>query len=113
MNNSWLKELKVGEKVFVSKIFVNKIYGNKMLGTVQRVTPTGRVVVNDTQYINGVHHFDKWRVAILEEATDEKIEEYKIKNFIQRVFNELREKKSMTYEQAKKINEILELGVEE
>ena len=108
MNNSWLKELKAGEKVFVSNMF-----GTKTLETVQRVTPTGRVVVNGNQYIDGVHNFDKWRVATLEEATDEKIEKYKIKNFVQRVFNELRGKKYMTYEQAKKINEILELGVEE
>ena len=108
MNNSWLKELKVGEKVFVSNMF-----GDKTLETVQRITPTGRVVVNGIQYINGMHSFDNWRAATLEEATDEKIEKYKIKNFIQRVFKELREKKYMTYEQAKKINEILELGVEE
>lgn len=108
MKNSWLKELKAGEKVFVSNMF-----GNKTLETVQRITPTGRVVVNGIQYINGMHSFDNWRAYTLEEATDEKIEEYKIKNFIQRVCSELREKKYMTYEQAKKINEILELGVEE
>lgn len=108
MNNSWLKELKVGEKVFVSNMF-----GNKTLETVQRITPTGRVVVNGIQYINGVHNFSNWRAYTLEEATDEKIEEYKIKNFIQQVCSELSGEKYMTYEQAKKINEILKLGVEE
>lgn len=46
MKNSWLKELKAGEKVFVSNMF-----GNKTLETVQRITPTGRVVVNGIQYI--------------------------------------------------------------
>ena len=108
MDNSWLKELKVGEKVFVSNVF-----GNKTLGTVQRITPTGRIVVNGIQYINGVHNFSNWRAYTLEEATDEKIEEYKIKNFIQRVCSELSGEKYITYEQAKRINEILELGVEE
>lgn len=53
-----------------------------------------------------------WDIITLEEATEEKIKEYKIRGFIRRVFYELKQKKSMTYEQAKKINEILGLGFE-
>lgn len=106
MNNDWLNELKAGDRVFVCSTF-----GNKSLETVQRVTPTGRVVVNNIQYIAGVHRADAWRVSRLEEADPSKIYEYKTQCFVKRVFNELTIKKSMTYEQAKKINEILELGV--
>lgn len=106
MNNDWLKELKAGDRVFV-----RNMYGSTSLETVQRVTPTGRVVVNNTQYIAGVHRADTWRVSRLEEADPSKIWEYKTQCFIKRVFNELTTKKSMTYKQAKKINEILELGV--
>lgn len=108
MSNNWLKELKADDRVFVRNIL-----GNISLETVQRVTPTGRVIVNNTQYTNGSNASNMWNILRLEEATDEKIKEYEIKNFIQRVFKALKEKTSMTYEQAKKINEILELGVEE
>lgn len=42
-----------------------------------------------------------------------RVKKNKIRGFIRRVFNELKQKKSMTYAQAKKINEILGLGVQE
>lgn len=106
MNDNWLKELKAGDRVFV-----RNTYGNKSLETVQRVTPTGRVVVNNTQYTAGVHRADTWHVSRLEEASLSKIWEYKTQCFAMQVFNTLKLKKSITYEQAKKINEILELGV--
>ena len=54
-----------------------------------------------------------WNIIVLEEATEEKIKEYKIRRFIWRVFNKLKLTKSMSYTQAKKINEILDLGVQE
>lgn len=106
MNNNWLKELKAGDRVFVRNML------GESLETVQRVTPTGRVVVNNTQYIAGVHCTDMWTISRLEEASPSKIWEYKTRRFAMRVFNALKEKKSITYEQAKEINEILELGVE-
>lgn len=107
MSNNWLKELKAGDRVFVCNTL-----GNKSLETVQRVTPTGRVVVNNIQYIAGVHRIDMWRNFRLEEADPSKIWEYKTQRFAMRVFNAMKEKKSITYEQAKEINKILELGVE-
>lgn len=63
MNNDRLKELKAGDRVFV-----RNMYGSASLETIQRATPTGRVVVNNTQYINGVSRADMWRVSRLEEA---------------------------------------------
>jgi hypothetical protein len=107
MNNSWLKELKEGSRVFVCS---NE---GKSLEVVQRITPKGRVVVNNTQYTNGFNFAHVYNIRRLEEATATKIWEYKTQCFAIRVFHKLMAKKSITYEQAKKINEILELGVEE
>lgn len=103
----WLEELKAGDKVFVSS------RSGVSLETVQKITPTGRVVVNNVQFIGGINRANIWDIIILEEATEEKIKEYEIRGFVRRVFNELKLKKSMTYAQAKKINEILDLGVQE
>lgn len=104
---NWLEELKAGDEVFISS------RSGTTLQTVQRITPTGRVVVNNIQFIDGANRSNMWDIIVLEEATEEKIKEYKIRGFIRRVFNELKLKKSMTYAQAKKINEILDLGVRE
>lgn len=104
---NWLEELKAGDKVFVSS------RSGTTLQTVQKITPTGRVIVNNIQFIGGINKSNMWDIITLEEATEEKIKEYKIRGFIRRVFYELKQKKSMTYEQAKKINEILGLGVQE
>lgn len=49
----------------------------------------------------------------LEEATEEKIQQYKIDVFIRKVYAALKINKSMNYEQAKQINELLNLGVKE
>lgn len=104
---NWLEELKAGDKVFVSSRL------GVSLETVQKITPTGRVVVNNVQFIGGINKSNIWDIIVLEEATEEKIKEYESRRFIRRVFNELKLKKSMTYAQAKKINEILDLGVRE
>ena len=104
---NWLEALKAGDKVFVRSC------SGTTLETVQKITPTGRVVVNNTQFINGTNKSNIWNIFVLEEATEEKIKEYKIRVFIRRVSNELKLKNSMTYAQAKKINEILDLGVQE
>lgn len=104
---NWLEELKAGDKIFVRSC------SGTTLQTVQKITPTGRVVVNNIQFIGGINKSNMWDIITLEEATEEKIKEYKIRGFIRRVFYKLKQKKSMTYEQAKKINEILGLGVQE
>lgn len=104
---SWLKKLKAGDKVFVSS------RSGTTLATVQKITPTGRVVVNNIQFTNGVNKSNMWDIIRLDEATEEKISKHKTRRFVQRVFNELEQKKSMTYEQAKQVNKILDLGVQE
>ena len=54
-----------------------------------------------------------WGIMRLEEATEEKIQQYKIDVFIRKVYAALKINKSMNYEQAKQINELLNLGVKE
>lgn len=49
----------------------------------------------------------------LEEATEAVVKLYKCGRFVRNVFSKLRETRAMTYEQAKEINKILNLGVEE
>ena len=105
--NDWLEKLKVGDKVFVR--------GNSgvRLTTVQRITPTGRIVVNNTQFIGGVNRYNMWDIMTLEEATEEKIQQYNKRVFIHMVYAALKINKTMSYEQAKQINELLNLGVKE
>lgn len=104
---NWIKELKAGDKVFV--------VGNygKSLEVVQEITPTGRVVVNGRQYINGTNGLSIWDILRLEQATDDKISVYKRTQFTQKVFREMEQKRTISYIQAKQINEILDLGVQE
>lgn len=70
MTQDWLKNLKAGDKVFIDG------RSGKRLTTVQRITPTGRVVANNIQFINGANYSDKWNVIVLEEATEEEVRKY-------------------------------------
>lgn len=106
MAKDWLKNLKAGDYVFISS------RRGKSLTRVQRITPTGRVVVDNIQFIDGVNRSDKWDIMTLEEATDEAVIKYKAIQFIRAVKSAMNNTK-MTYKQAKEINEILNLGVEE
>lgn len=106
MANDWLKNLKAGDKVFIDG------RSGKRLTTVQRITPTGRVVVDNIQFINGINRSNQWYILTLEEATDEAVIKYKAIQFIRAVKSAMNNTK-MTYKQAKEINEILNLGVEE
>ena len=106
--NDWLEKLKVGDKVFVNSS------SSRTLTTVQRITPTGRIVVNNTQFIGGVNRSNMWNIMTLEETTEEKIQQYNKRMFIHKVYvAALKTKKTMNYEQAKQVNEILNLGVKE
>lgn len=62
--NDWLEKLKVGDKVFVNS------GSSRTLTTVQRITPTGRIVVNNTQFIGGVNRSNMWNIMTLEETTE-------------------------------------------
>lgn len=105
--NDWLEKLKAGDKVFVNS------RSGTTLETVQRITPTGRIVVCNTQFVGGLARSNMWNIMTLEEATEEKIQQYNKRMFIHRVYVALRINKTMNYEQAKQVNEILNLGVKE
>lgn len=106
MTQDWLKNLKAGDKVFVVGFASD-------LAIVQRITPTGRVVVNNMQFINGVNRSNTWRPLYLQEATDEAVEKYKTIQFIRAVKLAMNNTKTITYAQAQEINKILNLGIGE
>ena len=106
MTQDWLKNLKADDYVFISSRI------GKRLTRVQKITPTGRVVVDNIQFIDGVNRSDKWDIMTLEEATTEAVEKYKAIQFIRAVKLAMNNTK-MTYKQAQEINKILNLGMEE
>lgn len=106
MANDWLKNLKADDYVFVSSRI------GKRLTRVQRITPTGRVIVDNTQFINGVNQSNQWAIMRLEEATTEAVEKHKAIQFIRAVKLAMNNT-TMTYKQAQEINKILNLGMEE
>ena len=103
MTQDWLKNLKADDYVFISS------RRRERLTRVQKITPTGRVVVDNIQFINGANRSNKWT---LEEATTEAVEKYKAIQFIRAVKLAMNNTK-MTYKQAQEINEILNLGIGE
>lgn len=108
MTQDWLKNLKADDYVFI----INRI-GKKRLTRVQKITPTGRVIVDNIQFIGGANRSNKWNIMTLEEATTEAVEKYKaIIQFIRAVKLAMNNTK-MTYKQAQEINKILNLGIEE
>lgn len=106
MTQDWLKNLKADDYVFISR------RSGKRLTIVQRITPTGRVVVDNIQFIDGVNRSDKWDIMTLEEATTEAVEKYKAIQFIRAVKLAMNNTK-MTYRQAQEINKILNLKIGE
>ena len=106
MTQDWLKNLKADDYVFISS------RRGKRLTRVQKITPTGRVVVDNIQFINGANRSDKWDIMTLEEATTEAVEKYKAIQFIRAVKLAMNNTK-MTYKQAQEINKILNLKIGE
>lgn len=106
MTQDWLKNLKAGDYVFINS------RSGKRLTKVQMITPKGRVVVYNTQFIDGVNRSNQWDIMTLEEATTDAIEKYKATQFICAVKLAMTNTK-MTYEQAQEINKILGLGIGE
>lgn len=108
MTQDWLKNLKADDYVFVIS------RRGKRLTKVQRITPTGRIIVDNIQFINGVNQSNQWDIMRLEEATTEAVKKYKETQFICAVkLAMINNTKIMTYKQAKEINEILNLGIGE
>lgn len=106
MTQDWLENLKADDYVFISGRIA------KRLTRVQKITPTGRVIVDNIQFIGGANRSNKWNIMTLEEATAEAVEKYKAIQFIRAVKLAMNNAK-MTYKQAQEINKILNLGMEE
>jgi hypothetical protein len=71
----WIANLKAGDQVFVSW------NGNLELKTVDRITPTGRTVINDSAFDdngNLISNRDNWNRYWLVEATEERLEQYNL-----------------------------------
>ena len=104
MTQEWLKNLKAGDYVFISSRI------GKRLTKVQRITPKGRVIVDNIQFIDGVNRSTEWAILTLEEATTDAIEKYEATQFICAVKLAMIK---ITYEQAQEINKILNLKIGE
>jgi hypothetical protein len=71
----WIANLKAGDKVFVSW------NGNLELKTVDRITPTGRIVIKDSAFDdsgNLITNRDSWNRYWLVEVTEERLEQYNL-----------------------------------
>lgn len=112
-NKDWLNDLKVGDKVFVVK---SSNFGiEKQLKKVIRITPTRRIVVDNLTFINGVlsgNNGFKTSSIYLEQVTENSLKEYNQNKFKKLILHyiSLMSFEDITYEQAKQINDILNLG---
>lgn len=98
-------KFEVGQKVI--------IYGNNgymTLAEVEKVTPSGLVKVNGSLYYKDGRERSKstWNHFWIKPASEEDVMKIERKEYIQRVFNKLRDIKGMDYATAFKINEVLE-----
>jgi hypothetical protein len=101
--NEFLKKLKAGDLVAVSGRSFTAIR------KVEKITPSGLIKVNGVLFDkNGCKRgCDTWSRTYLIEATPELIEKTRRSNAISTAYNLMRNAKNITFEQAKKIIEIL------
>lgn len=99
-DNNWLKNLKVGDMVFVTHCY------GKRIDTIERITPTGKIVIDDIHYTNGVNKY--YEMNLLPVTADDLRIEAELR-FINDVSDKLRHV-TLSYEQAQAINKLLNLG---
>lgn len=97
------------KKFFVGqKVRVYDTEGNEWIKTVEKITPTGRVKVENTYYVNGIEFTsNSWHRKYIEPATDEIIKRFYQEKFAKKVMVALHHLDSITYEDAVKVNNIL------
>ena len=84
----WLKDLKVGDKVFF--VISKGVLGTKrILTTVEKITPTGRIDVRGTRFPPTGKIYANYVFTELEQATEQTIQEYVINIKKQKIINEL------------------------
>lgn len=75
----WLKELKVGDKVFVRNS--RGVLGSvKSLAVVDKITPTGRINIGVQQFKPSGECHQGYKFTRLEQATEESIKEFMLEN---------------------------------
>ena len=96
--------LKAGEKVIVASK-----WNGESVQIIEKITPKGYIKVNGTLYdkYGSAKTSDAWNRNTIFEATPERIKNINEQKFINRVFKKIRDCKSLTYEQAVKIDKIL------
>lgn len=108
-NKEWLKSLKAGDRVFV----VTEYYGetSKKIACVDRITPTGQIVVDNSRYKNGELPHNTWatHLTYLEEVTEQSYKEFREQRYIKHTLKQLKEltAETLTLEQAQAIAKIM------
>lgn len=87
----WLRDLKVGDKVFV--VSSKGVLGStKTLAVVEKITPTGRLNVEGQQFPPSGSIYENYRSTKLEQATEQAIQEHVCNVEKQKIIKELTEK---------------------
>lgn len=87
----WLRDLKVGDKVFI--VSSKGVLGStKTLAVVEKITPTGRLNVEGQQFPPSGSIYENYRSTKLEQATEQAIQEYVCNVGKQKIIKELTEK---------------------
>lgn len=103
MGNEWLKNLKPGNKVIV------RGFGYDDMEVVERITPTGRIVVKHTTYDpNGIERGSYGLRRRLYEATPEAVEQIRRDGIIHAAVKHMRNTPNITYDQAVQILAVLD-----
>lgn len=87
----WLKELKVGDYVFV-KQYRSTLGSVKTLAVVDKITPTGRINIGVQQFQPSGECRQGYRWARLEQATKENIKEFTLEKQKSALIREIAEK---------------------
>lgn len=101
--SEFIKNLKVGDPVVISSRF------GMSLKKVERITPSGRIVIGDMTFNPDGYERGggSWVRSVLREATPKLIEVINQNETIREAFRLMNIKRTISYEQAKKIIEIL------
>ena len=105
MNTEWIDNLEAGDDVIISNRY------SQFVCTVEKITPAGKIKVNGLMFRKDGSEVssDRWCLTRLLEATPEAVRKISEDKAIQRALNAAHDLKNITYEQAGKILEILEV----
>lgn len=87
----WLKELKVGDYVFV-KQYRGTLGSVKTLAVVDKITPTGRINIGVQQFQPSGERRQGYKTTRLEQATKENIKEFTLEKQKSALIREIAEK---------------------